>query len=363
MPVSSRGVGSETTVLWFLPSAKQEEGGSSLDDLLSSAHRLTQVRKVTVCTGAPSHRAFPAVEKLNNGDLLVAFREGTDHWRTKDGVVRLTRSEDGGTTWSESSIVFEDPEWNCGSHHGMAQIGNGRILLPVTKLRPSRDSHVQEIWLLISDDNGYTWTGHRKLGPMSGWMWQNQYGKVLQLDDGTVIVPGGGAKAGENYWRTGFFVLDEEGENCTGHVTVASGLADEISIIKLSDGRLLAMIRDLKTRFLYRSYSEDNGRTWSPYTNSSIYGQCPCLFITERGVTLCAHRDVRDGHAGLGTSCSFDEGATWNFAGQLYTGANNDCSYPSMVYLDSGEIFCVYYTAFVEGNCDIEGVFLREDSL
>ena len=42
----------------------------------------------------------------------------------------------------------------------------------------------------------------------------------------------------------------------------------------------------------------------------------------------------------------------------IYIAPNDirDCSYPSMVLLDDGRVFCSYYTEFADGNSDIEGV-------
>lgn len=96
---------------------------------------------------------------------------------------------------------------------------------------------------------------------------------------------------------------------------------------------------------------------------TDIYGQCPCLFQTRSSVLLCAHRDIRPGRSGVGLSYSIDEGRTWKWGGSLYQApdpSNRDCAYPSMTYLDTGEILCVYYTAFEGGQSDIEGVVLVE---
>ena len=46
----------------------------------------------------PSHRAFPNMALLDNRDLLVVYRVGTDHHRTWDGDLVSRRSSGHGKT-------------------------------------------------------------------------------------------------------------------------------------------------------------------------------------------------------------------------------------------------------------------------
>ena len=75
---------------------------------------------------------------------------------------------------------------------------------------------------------------------------------------------------------------------------------------------------------------------------------------------LLGHRQVDPTRPpGCALSASTDDGLTWEHLADLYIGANLDCSYPSMVLLPDGRIFCVYYTSFAGGNSDIEGVIFE----
>ena len=126
--------------------------------------RFNKVGKTVVARGPKTspgrNRAFPALERLQNGDLLVAYREGTDHWQTPDGTVRLVRSKDAGKTWREPTTVVEQyPDWDCGTHQGLAQLSNGTILLPFTRFRAGKPSGrgrltEQDIWVMKSTDDG-----------------------------------------------------------------------------------------------------------------------------------------------------------------------------------------------------------------
>ena len=323
------------------------------------------VRRSTVATGEARHRAFNGTIRLTSGEILVFYREGSDHWVTDDGVVKMVRSSDDGESWSDPETVFSVPDMSSGAHHGPAQLSDGRIILPMTLIKEihKRDfgGHNRSDTLIIrSSDGGRSWTSPTKIGPMEGWAWQNNYGRVHVLPDGRVFVPGGGQKLGEEPWYSGYFVSHDGGRTFPDRVTVAHGLADEIDLAPLGNGRWIAMVRDLQPpHYLHRSYSEDDGRTWSSPVNSGFLGHCPSFLVLPSGTLLLGHRQLdRSRPYGCGLSASRDGGETWEHVGDIYTAPNDirDCSYPSMVLLDDGRVFCSYYTEFVDGNCDIEGV-------
>ena len=320
------------------------------------------LRRVTIADGPARHRAFPAMELLANGEMLVAYREAADHWRAQDGAVRLTRSTDGGNSWSEPHTVFEEAGVRCGCHHGLAQLSNGSLILPVTRLLEMAP-HRQELWILKSADNGEHWADPVKVAPDPGWTWHNQYGKVAEIARGTILLGGGGEIEGQppGRWDTGYYVSTDYGEHWTKRVTVAVGLDEEKDICRLPDGRYLSLIRDgVNTKRLWKTFSRDPLSRWSPIESTPVYGHCPALLVLPDGLVVVLHRQVHPNlPPGMALSYSDDFGLTWHPGPALYVGSNWDCSYPSPVLLPSGEIFCAYYTSFVNGNSTIEGVGFR----
>ena len=138
----------------------------------------------------------------------------------------------------------------------------------------------------------------------------------------------------------------------------------ETDLLKLPDGRLMVMSRANARLSLYRSYSEDEGRTWTSLEPTGLPGQCPAVTMLPSGAILCLYRDVTPGQFGLGVGISRDLGQTWEAVGHLYLGPNKDCAYPSPVLLQDGTIFTPYYTSAEPqastGSCEIHGVLLRE---
>ena len=339
-----------------------------------SSVRMREIRRFTIAGGASCHRAFPGLLKLSSGEMLVAYREGSDHWITEDGVVKIVRSSDGGVSWSEPELIFAESGWSCGVHHGPGQLSDGRIFLPVTSLRRRGGERAQRAHLLCSEDEGKSWEDPILLGPMEGWVWQNQYGRVQEFSDGRVFILGGGQKIGEEPCYSGYFVSYDGGETFPERVHVACGLADELDVAQMGDGRLIAMIRDGKPHYLHRAYSVDEGRTWSEPERTEIIGHCPSLLVLPSGTLFLGHRQVNPSrNTGCTISASTDGGETWQLVSDIDTSPvrpfeplpgepgskGHDCSYPSMIMLEDGRVFCAYYTVFQGGNSNIEGLIFE----
>lgn len=136
---------------------------------------IDEVRRFTIASGEPRHRAFPGAVRLSSGEILVFYREGSDHWRTVDGVVKMVRSQDEGKSWTAPEIVFAEPGWGCGAHHGPTQLSDGRVVVPLTMVGsyddlPSGVDMRGKVYLINSEDGSNSWSeplllGRWKAGP------------------------------------------------------------------------------------------------------------------------------------------------------------------------------------------------------
>ncbi len=322
-------------------------------------------KRFSVASGPVRQRAFPGLTRLGDGTLLVLYREGNNHWKTDDSVVKVTHSSDEGTTWSEPETILQEPGWGAGAHHGPLQLPDGRVLAPAQCVRHvekgQRGNLEFRVFNLRSDDRGRTWT-RREIRPQTGWVWQNQYGRLVEID-GMLWQGGGARKEGEDYWRVGYFVSHDNGETWPEWCMIAQHLQDERDIGELRNGRLLSMIRSGEET--YRSYSTDRGKTWSPAEKLDLFGQCPSLLMLASGHILFAYRQVRpNAQVGIGMALSGDDGTTWTETEPLYVSPTNsrDCAYPSMILDGEDHVLAAYYTTFVDGNSDIELARLRVET-
>lgn len=326
------------------------------------AFSISVEQRTPVTQGAPVHRAFPSLTRLHDGSLLICYREGSNHWGTDDSVVRSTRSSDNGATWSEPRTILQEDGWATGAHHGPKQLVDGTLLAPAMAVQHvengARGNLNFRVFNLRSHDNGRTWE-KRQIGPQPGWAWQNQYGRLLEID-GMIWQGGGGRMESDDFWRNGYFVSYDQGETWPEWHTISSHLQDEQDILDLPDNRLLTMIRSGKES--YRSYSSDRGKTWSPVEKLDLFGQCPSLLLLPSGDILFAYRQVRPtASKGIGLAISADHGATWKEMDPLYVSPEGswDCGYPSMILDGPQHVLAAYYTPFLNGNSHIELARLR----
>jgi hypothetical protein len=326
------------------------------------------------------HRAWPALQITQQGELVVTYKESTDHNRTDDGGLMVARSADGGHTWSDKRMVAVEPGWGTITNHGPTCLSDGTLLLNIIRSRHYRTSEGKESRITRSSfsrssDGGRSWQlrgEELELPYADPPRIMASYGRILELEDGRLMAPTYGIPKGveDSKLRVlGMMFSPDGGQSWPESTLVYEDRRGDIcpsetDIIRLPDGRILAVIRANAARRLYRSYSADEGQSWSPIEPTNLPGQCPCLLFLASGALLCAYRDLRPEQPGMSCAISIDMGQSWQPLGYLYRGANYDCSYPSMVTLPDGRIYCAYYTAAtpdaIIGTCDIRGLILRD---
>ncbi|MHC4116172.1 MAG: exo-alpha-sialidase [Planctomycetota bacterium] len=113
----------------------------------------------TVVTYEFGTAANPELLQLANGRIMLTYNE-----RPRDGkhhfAIRSCTSEDGGKTWTASSVVYQaDTIWGNGCWEpAQIQLPSGEIQLYFANENPYRKSNEQEISVVRSYDNGLTWS-------------------------------------------------------------------------------------------------------------------------------------------------------------------------------------------------------------
>ncbi|MDE0222719.1 MAG: sialidase family protein [Spirochaetaceae bacterium] len=312
-----------------------------------------------------AHRAWPSLERTEDGGLVVAYKVGPDHHKTDDGVVWVARSEDGGLTWPFRRPVVAEPGWEVFTHHGLTRLADGSLLLHCVRARHLGAEEAGDAGegaffargaFIRSEDGGRTWLPH---GPQIEMPFISAtgrgfcYGKIQELAGGALIVPFYGTPADRTDELQRVLAIvrsDDGGRSWREHSFVSADPASplrpsETDLLRLADGRLLAVVRANARKRLYRAWSEDDGLSWSELEPTPMPGQSPALLALESGAILCAYRVRTEEAFGLGCAVSRDAGATWQVQGSLYAGDSGDCAYPSMVTLPDGAVYCAFYTS------------------
>ena len=333
--------------------------------------------RVVVAGGgsAVRSRALAGVLRLEDGDLLVGYREGSDHLKTDDGVVMKTRSSDGGRSWQRPSPAWYQPGWDCAGGRSMAVTPDGELVMFVLQARRAGGAPQAHVYPTWSTDGGRTW------GPLGqeitlfrGWTEPNPQGRIFELSDGRWMMPAYGSDvasgiasptAGGAIGYTITAVSNDQGRTWRRQGVMARSDSihfNEPAVLRLSGGRFMAVIRTQGEPFTsYLCYSGDEARTWSEPRELPFAGQTPYMIELDGGSVLCAYRDRDPLQLGISASVTRDGGMSWQYAGRLYEGTDWNCGYPGLVQLADGYFFCVYYTCYKQVNCEVHGLILRVD--
>ena len=300
----------------------------------------------------PDYYAFPSVCRLANGDLLCVFYCGTGHI-SPNGKIVMARSKDEGKTWSKPEVII-DTAWDD-RDPSIMQAKSGRVLVnsfDYDGVNRSRSGDKKpQVFVTISDDGGKTFGKPRPID--IGWPFDATSDAILQLRDGTLLLPLYGRKTGDTKDRAAVAFSKDGGLtwNKTDPVTIAYDEADKIdfqepALVLLPDGTIRCSLRTTNVGYhAYESRSTDGGRTWSKPIDTGLRGHAACLLHHSSGVIFQAYRSWTEDGKMRGVAAVFcDPGKPWDpkkeFTIMLVGG---DCAYPSAVELSDHSIFCVFY--------------------
>ena len=329
----------ELTTKVLLTLAMLAPGCTSLGPVAESKWQPTKTR--VIYRGNPEgarYKVQPSVVRMLDGSL-VAMVEPAEH-------PVFIRSTDGGETWSQpyAGVLPE----KIGGIHSIGVRRDGRLIAVVGQGEENLHTEVKKstvtleggregivysgyryeetMRLVFSSDHGKTWTIGNKLdlSPMvSGWSWVG--GKILELDDGTLLVPVGcylSAEEMDGIWLSaGVLRTNDEGATWSASVIAranrdAWGYYSEPAIAELDDGSLVALLRtedniisgrssdEPKWSGLHWSISNDRGKTWTTSGQVLDGSHCSVVQLPDR-VLLCGfHRPPQ-------LALSADKGETW----------------------------------------------------
>lgn len=326
-----------------------------------SSFKWELVERVTVAGPNPERKRWrgnPSVTQLKDGTLLATYREGSDHWFTIDGIVRLCRSTDNGKSWSAPETIIALEDRDISPLFKMRELPDGTIILPVLESHHMTGSPtyfryynrvLKSVHLSFSNDKGNSWSEPMQLDFGPEYIFLYCYGDILTANDGALLLCLAWMCEGDQHWRTGL-ARSHDGGKTWGELTqIAMGIDDEKSLCRLPSGRLVAVMRNfLKPSQI--AFSDDDGRTWTETRSLPLIGQCPSLLYTRSGVLMCAFRQQTPGRPrGVGLAFSRDGGETWAETDPLYVSPDNywDCAYPNLLELTPGEYAAFYYSAAV----------------
>ena len=296
--------------------------------------------------------------KLSDGTLLLNYAVQEEAYKGETTPL-LTRSSDGGRTWSKPEtqrIVRGDNEWFPPRLH----ITPGGRLICLIK--------TDEGYLVAeSKDHARTWSDPVpvRIGPAPPHVESLHLGPqaFLNLADGSIMLFCYGGHdlkdpdLGFYTWgschcqafacrstddgRTWSPPVNVDDPGCDPEGEPYEGSLDltEVCGAQMGDGRILALIRPLYSPWMWETWSADGGATWGPCVRGPFPGYAtPNMLRTASGALLVAHR-----LPSMTIHCSFDDGHTWD-EGTLIDSAIWVMG--SMIEVEPDVVLYVYWDSF-----------------
>ena len=226
-------------------------------DRKSAGGYFARTWRTSACEGAQDPQC-PSIERSASGELLLLFTSADSE--QEHGVLSLSVSRDKGRTWSEAHVIHRGRSGTPKALGTLTRLWTGKLVAPFVEAGVVR--------LLVSEDNGQTWQvsdpidtaplqegiPYSRIVSTPAGLLMPIYGK---LNVGGTTAPCSGVlrstDAGKTWGEFTEIACDRE----SGEVQFGP-----TAVYAAPDRQLVAMI-SADNRFLYRSLSNDSGRTWS----------------------------------------------------------------------------------------------------
>ena len=221
---------------------------------------------------------------------VVAFCEGRKLGGGDAGDIDLVlkRSADGGKTWGQLQIVWDDAANTCGNPCPVIDQQTGTIWLLLTWNRgddkepqiiaqTSRDT--RRVFVTQSQDDGVSWAKPMEItaqAKQTNWTWYaTGPGAGIQIERGPhrgrLVIPCDHIEAGTKRYYSHVIYSDDHGKTWRLGGTTPQHQVNECEVVELSDGRLMLNMRnyDRSQRTRQIAFSDDGGLSWRDQRHAS----------------------------------------------------------------------------------------------
>jgi len=304
---------------------------------------------------------IPALIVTKNHHLL-AFAEARHKSRSDTGDIDLVmkRSVDGGRTWSEQQVIWDDGNNTCGNPCPVVTSTGEILLLATHNLGSDHESQIiagtskasRTVWILRSSDHGATWSKPEDITPqtkLKNWTWYaTGPGAGIELRfgrrNGRLVIPCDHIEAKTRHYYSHVIYSDDQGKTWRLGGSTPQHQVNECEVAELDDGRLLLNMRnyDRNNKTRQQAISEDHGITWTKQRNVPELVEPICQASLRRlreGVLLFSNPASKTNRERMTLRASFDQGQTWPWAALLDDGPS---AYSCLQPLRDGSVICLY---------------------
>ena len=256
------------------------------------------VEKYTIARDDRVYECFPHLCRTRSGRILLVYRESNGHVASEYCRLVFRYSDDAGDSWSDRRFIRDEDRssgvlrtWNCPK---IQQLEDGRILLLCDEIRYPPGEWGSEnrcrIWFWFSDDEGRTWSEPAPT-PVLG-ICPDQ---ITELADGRWLLPSNVRSTRTDRIVQNITTSSDQGQTWEAPSTLYDHpdyQLDEVSIVQMPSGELVAYQREDLGRPLQKLISRDEGLSWDgPYDtlNPAATGM-PIAGLTKDALVLVTGR-------------------------------------------------------------------------
>lgn len=300
---------------------------------------------------------FPVALRLRDGRIAVVHRAGGGHL-TIHGRLDMIFSSDEGKTWTKPIVVVDSPIDDRNPAFGEADDGTLVVGFYKTATYDEQDHYNPKLdkemstWVTRSQDGGKTWSEPARIDCADIGI-GSPYGHIIALPDKSLLMAvygfalrPVGEKRDPERMHSYIYRSTDRGQTWSrlSEILAPKEQLSETSLLRLPDGKILAAVRTRGDETL-QSESTDDGKTWSPPQPLAPRGILPAdltLLPDNRVLVTLGNRLGPFGVVGMVGDAQGKFDWTKRFA--LVTDAfNRDCGYPSNIVLSDGRVLTVYY--------------------
>lgn len=309
---------------------------------------------------------IPAIVKTTKNTML-AFAEA----RVKncgdagDIDIVVKRSSDGGKTWSDIIMVWNDAENTCGNPSPVVDESTGNIVLVTTwnlgtdherDIIAQTSKDTRRVYVLNSTDDGLSWSSAKEItstAKKTDWTWYATGPcNGIQMREGPhkgrLVIPCDHIEAASKKYYSHAIYSDDGGVNWKLGGTTPMDSVNECTVAELPGGKLMLNMRNygkLK-KFRQVTISDDGGESWKDQHWDMQLPEPICQgsllwynYPGKKSMLAFSNPANQKSRSNMTVRLSTNKGKSWKKKLELYAGPS---AYSNLVVLPNGNLACFY---------------------